>query len=36
MQGTAPREDVMEFGYIALTVGFFLLTWGFVRLCDKV
>jgi hypothetical protein len=34
---TAPRRNVMADAlYLGLAVGFFLLTWAFVKLCERV
>jgi hypothetical protein len=30
------REDVMDFIYVAGVLGFLALSWGLVRLCEKV
>jgi hypothetical protein len=30
------RAHSMDVVFIATTVGFWLLTWGFVRLCEKL
>lgn len=27
---------LMDIVYVALTLGFFALSWGFVRLCEKI
>ena len=31
-----PEHPLMDAFYLALIVGFFLLTWGLVRLCERV
>jgi hypothetical protein len=30
------RKRVVDLLYIGITGGFFLLTWGFVRLCERI
>ena len=29
-------EDIMDILYLAITITFFVITWGFVNLCEKV
>jgi hypothetical protein len=32
----ASEEVAMDFAFVGVAVGFFALTWGFVRLCERL
>ena len=35
-RATPSPEDFVDFAYLALTAMFFVCTWGFIKLCERV